>query len=53
MFFYQTSGRGLCLQLTDGVSFLGFVYFCISVGWVFAVDKIAVGALLFCYKNYT
>ena len=33
--------------------FFGFVYFCLSVGWVFAVDKIAVGALLFCYKNYT
>lgn len=53
VFFYQTSGCGLYLQLTDGVSFFGFVYFCISVGWVFAVDKIAVGALLFCYKNYT
>lgn len=32
MFFYQTSGRGLYLQLTGGVSFFGFVYFCISVG---------------------
>ena len=47
-FFYQTSGRVLYLQLTDGVSFFfGFVYFFISVGWFFAVDKIAVGALLF------
>lgn len=27
MFFYQTSGRGLYLQLTDGVSFFCFVYF--------------------------
>lgn len=30
-----------------GCLFFGFVYFFISVGWVFAVDKIAVGALLF------
>ena len=53
MFSYQSSGRGLYLQLTDGVSFLVLFVFCVSVGWVFVVDKIAVGALLFCYKNYT
>ena len=32
VFFYQTSGRGLYLRLTDGCLFFGFVYFCISVG---------------------
>lgn len=32
--FYQVSGHGLCLRLTDGCLFC-FVYFCISVGWFF------------------
>lgn len=50
--FYQVSGHGLCLRLTDGCLFLFylFLYLC----WLgFVVDKIAVGVLLFCYKNYT
>ena len=35
MFFYQTSGRGLYLQLTDGVSFLVlFVFVSLLVGFL-------------------
>ena len=51
--FYQVSGHGLCLRLTDGcLFFVLFIFVSLLVGF-FAVDKIAVGVLLFCYKNYT
>ena len=54
-FSIRRSGRGLYLQLTDGVSFflLLFIFF-ISVGvgflrWI----KLRLVPCFFCYKNYT
>lgn len=54
MLFYQVSGHGLCLRLTDGCLFFCFVYFCVSVGvgflrWI----KLRLVPCFFCYKNYT